>query len=163
MKPDTKIIWRFADDSVQITTPAEDMRADETESQYMERIKKRALEADPNLARAVMSGEISGDLHRNMDRAFRNAWVWTEDVPKIGVHMGKALAIKQDMLRAARAPKLAALDVAYMRADEAGDTKAKTSIAAQKQLLRDVTQHPDLLAAKTPEELKAVMPDCLKG
>lgn len=48
--------------------------------------------------------------------------------------------IHLDKFRAARAPKLAALDVAYVRADEALDTAKKAEIAAQKQALRDVTK-----------------------
>jgi hypothetical protein len=58
----------------------------------------------------------------------------------IRINIDKAKAIKLDQLRAERAPKLAALDVAFMRAVEQGDTAAQASIAAQKQALRDVTK-----------------------
>ena len=75
------------------------------------------------------------------------------------INIDKAKAIKLDMLRAERAPKLAALDVAFMRAVEQGDTAAQASIAAEKQALRDVTKValPDDLAV-----LKDFKPDILK-
>jgi len=78
----------------------------------------------------------------------------------IRINIEKAKAIKLDMLRAERAPKLAALDVAFMRAVEQGDTAAQASIAAQKQALRDVTKValPDDLSV-----LKDFKPDILKG
>jgi hypothetical protein len=79
----------------------------------------------------------------------------------IKVNMTKAVEIKKDMIRAERAPKLDELDVAFMRAVEAGDTKAQAEIAAKKQALRDATKDPAITAAKTPEELKAVVPAAL--
>ena len=76
----------------------------------------------------------------------------------IRINIDKAKAIKLDMLRAERAPKLAALDVAFMRAVEQGDTAAQANIASQKQALRDVTKVtlPDDLA-----DLKAFTPEIL--
>jgi hypothetical protein len=77
----------------------------------------------------------------------------------IRINIDKAKAIKLDQLRAERAPKLAALDLAFMRAVERGDTAEQASIAAQKQALRDVTKValPDDVAA-----LKDFIPDILK-
>jgi hypothetical protein len=79
----------------------------------------------------------------------------------ITVNMTKAVEIKKDMIRAERDPKLAALDVEFMRAVEAGDTAAQATISAQKQALRDATDDPAISAATTPEELKAVVPSAL--
>jgi len=79
----------------------------------------------------------------------------------ITVNMTKAVEIKKDMIRAERDPKLAALDVEFMRAVEAGDTAAQATISAQKQALRDATDDPAITAASTPEELKAVVPSAL--
>ncbi len=76
----------------------------------------------------------------------------------ITINMNKALTIRQNQIRAERAAMLAALDVQYMRAMEQGDTAEQQRIAAEKQRLRDATQHPDLLAAQTPEQLLAVNP-----
>ena len=79
----------------------------------------------------------------------------------ITVNMTKAVEIKKDMIRAERDPKLAALDVEFMRAVEAGDTDAQATIAAKKQALRDATDDPAIAAATTPDELKAVVPTAL--
>lgn len=77
----------------------------------------------------------------------------------IRINIDKAKAIKLDQLRAERAPKLAALDLAFMRAVEQGDLLEQASIAAQKQALRDVTKAPlpDDVAS-----LKDFIPDILK-
>lgn len=77
----------------------------------------------------------------------------------IRINIDKAKAIKLDQLRAERAPKLAALDLAFMRAVEQGDTAKQASIAAEKQALRDVTKValPDDLTS-----LKDFKPDILK-
>lgn len=76
----------------------------------------------------------------------------------IRINIDKAKAIKLDQFRAERAPILASLDVAFVRALEAGDAAAQASIAAQKQALRDVTKValPDDLDA-----LKAFKPEIL--
>lgn len=77
----------------------------------------------------------------------------------IRINIDKAKAIKLDAIRAERAPKLAALDLAFMRAVEQGDTAAQAWIASEKQALRDVTKVtlPDDVAA-----LKDFKPDILK-
>jgi len=90
------------------------------------------------------------------DRTFRDAWT-----PSLTVDMAKARNIWRDRMRRARTPKLAALDVEYQRADEAGDILKKRDVAARKQALRDVTNDPRIDAAQTPEALKAVWPDVL--
>ena len=76
----------------------------------------------------------------------------------IKVNMTKAVEIKKDMIRAERAPIMVDLDIAFIRAVEAGDEVAQSSIAAKKQALRDATKDPAIAAAKTPEELKAIVP-----
>jgi hypothetical protein len=42
-----------------------------------------------------------------------------------------------------------------------GDAREKENIKAQKQLLRDVTKHPDITAAATPEALKILTLDII--
>jgi hypothetical protein len=77
----------------------------------------------------------------------------------IRINISKAKAIKLDALRAERAPKLAALDLAFMRAVERGDLLQQASIAAEKQALRDLTKQP------LPDDvatLKDFHPDILK-
>jgi len=77
----------------------------------------------------------------------------------IRINIDKAKAIKLDQFRAERAPKLAALDVAFVRALEQGDTDEQSRIVAEKQALRDVTKQPlpDDVAS-----LKDFKPDILK-
>lgn len=70
----------------------------------------------------------------------------------IQVNITKAKDITKDKLRAERKPLLEALDVEFIKAQEAGtDTSA---IVAEKQRLRDITNQVDNL--NTVEELKAV-------
>jgi hypothetical protein len=75
------------------------------------------------------------------------------------VNIEKAKAIHLDKFRNARAPKLAKLDVEYMKAVESNDEAKKAAVAADKQALRDVTLTP------LPDDLagiKATWPDILK-
>jgi hypothetical protein len=81
----------------------------------------------------------------------------------VTVDMSKARKIQRNRIRVARAPALAELDIAYQRADEQGDAEAKAAVVAQKQALRDAPEDPAIDAAKTPEELAAVMPEILKN
>lgn len=81
----------------------------------------------------------------------------------ITINMDKARDIHRDRLRAMRQPVLEALDVEYQRADEQADANLKADIAARKQALRDVTADPAIEAAKTPEELSAIIPEALTG
>jgi hypothetical protein len=93
------------------------------------------------------------------DRVFRGAWQFNGAA--VEIDMAKARDIHRDNLRAERAPKLAALDVAYMKALEtSGDTAA---IAAEKQALRDVTGDARIAGAATPDALKALTLDVLLG
>jgi hypothetical protein len=74
------------------------------------------------------------------------------------VNIEKAKAIHLDKFRAARAPKLAKLDIDFMKAVEANDEVKKAEIIAAKQALRDVTLTP------LPDDLagiKATWPDIL--
>lgn len=70
----------------------------------------------------------------------------------ITVNFDKAKDITKDRLRQERKPLLEAQDVAYMRAQEAGEDT--TAIVAEKQRLRDITTLAD--AASTLDELKAL-------
>lgn len=70
----------------------------------------------------------------------------------ITINFDKAKAITKDRLRAERTPFLQAQDVAFQRALESGaDT---TTIVAEKQRLRDITQLAD--HATTLEQLKQI-------
>ena len=77
----------------------------------------------------------------------------------INVNMAKARDIQMDVIRAERNKELAAKDITFMRAVEAGDTDAQATIATEKQVLRDLPATFDITTdAGTPELLKAKWP-----
>ena len=79
----------------------------------------------------------------------------------IGKIMAKAKEIHKDNIRAARAPKLAELDIEFQRAVE---TSADTSaIAAKKQALRDAPADSGIDAATDTNALKAQWKSDLLG
>ena len=108
-----------------------------------------------------INGDVrdAASLNVPSDRTFRGAWQFNGAA--VEVDMGKAKDIHKDGLRRDRAPLLADLDVAYMKALETGGDVA--TIAAQKQALRDVTGDARIDAATTPDELKALTLDVLIG
>jgi len=70
----------------------------------------------------------------------------------ITINIDKAREIKKESLRQQRKPLLEAQDVAYMRAQEAGEDM--TAIIAEKVRLRNITMLCD--TAETVEDLKAI-------
>jgi hypothetical protein len=88
------------------------------------------------------------------DKSFRDAWTQN------AIDMEKAREIHKQRLRGLREPLLKALDLAFMLALEGGDGIAE--IVAKKKALRDVTKDPRISEAKTPDELRAVVPECLQ-
>ena len=87
------------------------------------------------------------------DRHFRNAWslsgkTITEDLTASKV-------IFKDKIREARTPLLAAEDVVYMKALEAGDTDAQAASVAKKKALRDAPAASAISSADTIAKLKA--------
>jgi len=89
------------------------------------------------------------------DRTFREAWECPGGVIK--VNMPKARGIHMDRIRVVRNAELAAKDITFMRAVEAGDASAQSTIATQKQTLRDIPQTFDL-TTDNAEQLKAKWP-----
>ncbi len=75
----------------------------------------------------------------------------------ITINLTKAKDIAKDNLRTERAPILASLDVAFMRAVESGNTSLQTAIAEQKQELRDITSHTSITGASNVDSLKTAM------
>ena len=71
----------------------------------------------------------------------------------------EAIEYQMGVIRKARNLELAAKDVTFMRAIEAGDTDAQATIATEKQVLRDLPATFDITTdAGTPELLKAKWP-----
>ena len=110
-----------------------------------------------------INGEIrdAASLTVPRDRSFRGAWQFNGAA--VEIDMTAARGIHRDKLRAERAPKLADLDVAYMKALEESDTAAQQAIVAVKQALRDVTADARIAGAATPDALKALTLDALLG
>jgi len=79
----------------------------------------------------------------------------TDGTPK--VNMPKARGIHMDRIRVVRDAELAKKDITFMQAVEAGDTSAQSTIATEKQVLRDIPQTFDL-TTDTPIQLKAQWP-----
>lgn len=80
----------------------------------------------------------------------------------ITVNMVKAKEIHRGAMRRRRAELLGSLDVEMLVAVENDDKAAIKTIGGKKQLLRDVTKHPEIEAAQTPDALKVVWPDILE-
>jgi hypothetical protein len=112
------------------------------------------MENKPMTTYININGDVrdASSLTVPTDRTFRGAWQFNGAA--VEVDMDAAKAIHKDNLRAERKPRLEALDVAYMKALEAGSGAAE--IAAQKQTLRDITSDARIAAAATPDELKAL-------
>lgn len=77
----------------------------------------------------------------------------------IKVNMDKAREIHKNFFRQARKSSLEQLDGEFVRALE--NNEDTSEIVSKKQELRDVTNHPDLLAAKNLKQLKKVWPEIL--
>ena len=91
------------------------------------------------------------------DRTFRDAWECSETT--VQVNMPKARVIHMDAIREVRNAELAAKDITFMRAVEAGDTDAQATTGTAKQVLRDIPATFDISTdVDTPEKLKAKWP-----
>tara|TARA_R110000824_G_C14876126_1_gene642826 strand:+ start:293 stop:553 length:261 start_codon:yes stop_codon:yes gene_type:complete len=77
----------------------------------------------------------------------------------VNVNMGKARVIHMDAIRVVRNAELVAKDITFMRAVEAGDASAQSTIGTAKQVLRDIPSTFDITTdVDTPEKLKAKWP-----
>jgi hypothetical protein len=131
---------------------------------------------DSLIAKYVASGQWAGGraptswrmvpdtyVEESTDRTFRNAWKDAPGRATPDTDMPKARELHRERLRDLRANILDALDADYMQADEVNDQAKKRSIATRKQALRDITNHPEIDAATTPEELKVAGIAVLNG
>ena len=77
----------------------------------------------------------------------------------INVNMTKARAIHLEEIRRVRNEELAKKDIPWMKAVEAGDTSAQSTIATEKQVLRDIPATFDITTGvTTAAQLKARWP-----
>ena len=110
----------------------------------------------------VTSVEASG-VTKPSDRHFRNAWILNSDKDVITENMAAAKILMRDKIRDARSGLLAALDVEYMKALEAGNSSAQTEAKNKKQALRDAPAASDIADARTISQLKAAWPTSILG
>ena len=87
------------------------------------------------------------------DRHFRGAWSLSGTT--ISEDLAVAKTIFKDKIREARTPLLAAEDVVYMKALEAGDSSAQSASVAKKKALRDAPAASAISSADTIAKLKA--------
>jgi hypothetical protein len=98
----------------------------------------------------------AADYEVPAERTFRDAWEANADTGVISVDMAAARDIWRDKIRQARTEPLAALDTAFMKAQETG--ASTTQIVADKQALRDAPALSSIDNAATPDELTAIQP-----
>lgn len=147
-----KIIFEHPDGHIEITTVVERLRRQgEPVETFLERMAQKVKAECPHLAQAVRRGNMPPEAIPQ-DRTFRQAWRLASG--GVNVDMPLAREVQKARLRELRAPLLERLDVEAARAQEEGDDAKLAAIVAKKQALRDVTAHPSLAAARTPEELK---------
>lgn len=92
------------------------------------------------------------------DRTFRDAWK-----ADLSVDMEKARVIHMNRIRQARDLLLAKTDIEAQNALLSGEPHRIETISRKKHILRNIPQTFDLTKAGTPDELKALWPDELKG
>ena len=112
--------------------------------------------------RIVSVDAYSAEVTAAGERTFRGAWEDTDGA--VQVNMTRARVIHMDRIRVVRNAELVAKDITFMRAVEAGDASAQSTIGTEKQVLRDIpatfdittgVSTPAALHAKWPTELPA--------
>lgn len=163
-----RILWTNPDGSVAVCCPAINIGETLTDEEAVARALAPRLSANGSVHRDVPLNATNVtvvavsvvDAIAPQKKPFRNAWTWNGVT--LAVDMPKARVIWRQEMRAHRAKRWQLWDAEYLKADEAGDLARKAQLAAKRQQLRDVTAHPGIDAATTPDELKAVWPAILE-
>lgn len=127
-------------------------------------------QADNKLAVIIPTGDVADcikdvpadtpyaivDSLESVDNDYFDGFVYSEGEAVADISACKEIHL--DKFRAARAPKLAKLDVDYMKAIEVEDSVKASQIAIAKQELRDITK---ITLPDTLPEIKEVWPDIL--
>jgi hypothetical protein len=135
-----------------------------TDDEIIDNVIARNIEtgviSDPSQVWVVDEADLPGGGPGQPDGDyFFDCWEWNGACV---VNMPKARVIHMDAIRVVRNAELAAKDIEFTRAVEAGDTDAQTTIGAAKQALRDLPTTFDLTTGiTTPTQLKAQWPDIL--
>jgi len=116
-------------------------------------IARASISFDPEQV-PVISWRFAEESEIPTDRTYRNAW--RDTGTGVEHDMVHARELHRNLLREARAPRLAALDLAYLQADETNAQARKELIAEEKQRLRDITLDPRIEAVQTIAELRVI-------
>jgi hypothetical protein len=116
-------------------------------------IAKWANASDVESYREISNAEIPSD------REFRSAW--RDGSTSITFDLNVAKNTQLEQIREARKPKLDALDIKYMLADEQNNAEEKARIASEKQRFRDITEPLKALSPSSIDEIKNAFPDSL--
>lgn len=114
------------------------------------------LQTAENLSESIPGSRVIDDSALP-SREWRDAW--TVDG---GIDLEKAKKIYQQKIRNARNEKLQKLDIEWMKAMERGEIKIAASIAANKQILRDLPEREEITNAESLEALKSFWPAVLE-
>lgn len=147
-----RVVWRNKETGL---IPAEtEAEREKLIREYSERHPNLDPQAFPSVGGhwIVDDSELPED-----DLYFFNCWEWDDGCK---INMTKARVLHMDAIRKVRNAELLALDLPYMRAIESGDTEAQTTIATQKQVLRDIPQTFDLMT-DTATQLRNRWPEGL--
>ena len=179
------ITWVDRQGRYRVTSPAYDdltRPPGETEDECLERVWKRLVEVGgygilidhphyyvEDADQRTKITECCGNDFRYAGKPDANghrdgtggAWEMDSDgTPK--VNMAKARGVQMDKIRVMRDKELAKKDIDMLRAIESGDSSAQSTVATDKQTLRDIPANFDLTTGvDTPEKLKAKWPDGL--
>lgn len=146
----TVAIYQRPDGGLSLMPLAREQGEDETDNDFLDAAFRRVEAVFPGGVRLGLHPVEAIDAAYATDGDFRDAWRWNSGA--LLVDLDAAKVVQAERLRVAREPLLAALDVAYMRAQEQGDDTA--AIVAEKQRLRDL---PALaMAADTLGALRAI-------
>lgn len=110
------------------------------------------------LAQGIPNSRIVDQALLPTDRDFRDAWTVYGTID-----LGKAKEVWRKRIRTARDKRLKELDVKWMKAMEKGELTIAASIAADKQVLRDLPDREEISSASSLEELKSFWPSILEG
>ena len=143
--PTGNIVWQRADGALAITWVFFDVDPEGERDRIIE---------NGNAPGDAVAINAETPLRVGEPYEFKSALIWNGS--KVDCDIDKARDVRREHLRLERAPLLAILDVLYQRADEQNDLVAKAEIVRQKEELRNITEHPDLIVAKTVDDLRAV-------
>lgn len=122
-----------------------------SDAQYKEFVINKSIPSES------LYSELSDDF-KLPSREFRDAWKLSANT--IEHDLEKARNIQLNRIRAAREPKLKALDLEFMLALEKGLSTAE--IVTQKHALRDLTEPLKAMVLNSIDDVKAAWPQELK-